>query len=136
MRVGTCPIGVWQGDNHRNKTPIKFMEIKDVLYDNVDSVWENEEDCPDATLIKNDYFGKDAVVANIPAWRVKDKGLVFVEGVYCSYDDETDGYDPDWGITLIYEDTDDLDLDKFVYFEQGMPSVAIHNYLTMKNQNN
>ena len=108
-----------------------MKEIKDVLYENVDSVWENEEENPpEYTVIKNDYFGRDAVVVNLPAWRVTDKGLIFVDGVYCSYDDSTGGHEPDWGITLVYEDTDDLDLDKFVYFEQGIPSTAIHNYLS------
>lgn len=112
------------------------MEIRDTLYGVIDSYLDSEDYTEETALIKNDYFGKDAVVAYLPAWRVDDKGVIFVEGVYCSYNDETNEYDPDWEITLIYEDTEDLDLDKFVYFEQGTPTTAIHNYLCLKNQNN
>ena len=32
------------------------------------------------------------------------------------------------------DDFDDFDISKFVYFDSSSPSVAIHNYLYMKNQ--
>ena len=110
------------------------MEFKQVLYKDIDDAldkYDYEEDMDvDIIPIENDI-----ILLSSPIWCVTDKNLCFVEGVYCNRND-TEGFDPDWSATVIYEGTGEPDLSKYAYFEQGTPAVAIHNYLTMKNQNN
>lgn len=110
------------------------MEIKQVLYKDIDDALETQTESEETTIIK--VSEEDAIVAYAPVWKVTDKGVFFVEGVWCVYNETLDTLEPDWSVTLVYEDTENFDIDKFDYFEQGTPTVAIHNYLTMKNQNN
>lgn len=110
------------------------MEIKQVLYKDIDDVLETQTESEETTIIK--VSEEDAIVAYAPVWKVTDKGVFFVEGVWCVYNETLDTLEPDWSVTLVYEDTENFDIDKFDYFEQGTPTTAIHNYLYMKNQNN
>ena len=112
--------------------------VKEVEFDLIDEVIEKYiesgefEECMEDFEIRNDdEFGDDLVILSSPAWRVKGKGLIFVEGTYFSL--QNGQYEPDWSITMIYKDVpdDELDLSNFIYFEQGGPSSAVHNCLTM-----
>ena len=66
-------------------------------------------------------------------YKLHDVGVIIAEGVYCSYDEDTDDLMPDWGCTLIYNTIDaaHLDLNDYTYFEQDPPYIALHNYKTM-----
>jgi len=107
------------------------MMIKDIKYDQLQDL---EDSCDGEFygnfLIRNEQIGKDVIVLNAPFWRVKDKGIIFAEGVYCNCDDKTGDLNPDWAVTVIYKDvdTDKFNPQDFVYFEQDPPSTAIHNY--------
>ena len=120
------------GRANHNKNPHDFMEIKQVLYNDIDEALETQTETEETEIIK--VSEEDAVVVYAPIWKVADKGVCFVEGVWCVYNETLDLLEPDWSVTLVYEDDENIDLDKFVYFEQGTPTTAIHNYLTMKNQ--
>lgn len=114
------------------------MEIKQVLYSDIDEalerLYEEDYDPDDTEVIR--VGEEESVVAYAPVWHVTDKGIYFVEGVWCNYNETTNILEPDWSVTLIYDDDKDFELDKFVYFDSSSPSVAIHNYLFMKNQKN
>lgn len=114
------------------------MEIKQVLYSDIDEALERlYEEVDDPEYVKIGQVGEeDVVIAYAPVWHVTDKGIYFVEGVWCNYNETTNILEPDWSVTLIYDDDKDFELDKFVYFDSSSPSVAIHNYLFMKNQKN
>ena len=116
------------------------IKVREVKYDKIDEVLEKfiesgefEEDLIDFEIKDGEAFGEDLVILSSPAWRVTDKGLIFVEGTYFSL--QNGQYEPDWSITMVYEDVsdDELDLSKFIYFEQGSPASAVHNCLTMMN---
>ena len=106
------------------------MEIKNILYNDIDNALENTES-EDTEAIKID---NSIVLTYAPIWHVTDRGILFVEGVWCEFNDETKEYEPDWSVTLIYDDSKDLDLSNYDYYEQGVPTTAIHNYLRIKNQ--
>lgn len=114
------------------------MVIFNVKYSELEEEIENLVDTDSTGLycnefqIVNDSIGEEAcILAYGPAWRVTDKDVIVVEGVYCNYNKETDEYDPDWALTLVYKDVPDeeFDPDRFVYYEQDPPETAIHNYL-------
>ena len=94
------------------------MEIKQVLYKDIDDVLETQTESEETTIIK--VSEEDAIVAYAPVWKVTDKGVFFVEGVWCVYNETLDTLEPDWSVTLVYEDTENFDIDKFDYFEQGI----------------
>lgn len=106
------------------------MEIKDVLYDDIDDALDRQEEFESTAVIKINE--EESVVAYSPVWHVTDKNVYFAEGVWCIYNETTNTLEPDWSVTLIYDEADELD--KFTYFDSSSPSVAIHNYLYMKNQ--
>ncbi len=114
---------------------IKREEISDTL----ERLYEEEqENCSsysmyDVTEIKNDDIGEDCIIADGIAFRVTDLELIFVEGTYCSFDEETGECEPDWSLTLIYDNVpdDEFDVQKYVYFEQDPPETAIHNFLNI-----
>lgn len=114
------------------------MVINNVKYDEIDEALnrfydsEQAEDLYDEVIISDEeHLGDDAIVAMAPAWRVTDKGLIFMEGMYCNRSRITGELEPDWSLTLIYADAADEKFDpyRWVYFEQDAPSVTIHNYL-------
>ena len=113
------------------------MKILDVKYEDIDKTTGaleesgNPDELWEEEMIQDETTGNDAIFTCGPAWRVTDRNLIFMEGVYCNYNEETKEYDPDWSLTLIYEDTDDEKFDayEYVYFEQDPPAVSIHNYL-------
>ena len=113
------------------------MVINNVRYDEIDEALnrfydsEQVEDVYDEVLIDEDSLGGDVIVANAPAWRVTDKGLIFMEGVYCNRSRLTGELEPDWSLTLIYADVPDeaFNPNRWIYFEQDPPTTAIHNYL-------
>lgn len=108
------------------------MEIKDVLYDDIDDALDRQEEFESTAVIKINE--EESVVAYSPVWHVTDKGVYFVEGVWCIFNETANTLEPDWSVVLVYDDSDDFDISKFVYFDSSSPSVAIHNYLYMKNQ--
>ena len=115
------------------------MTIEEVKYDELEQVLDELADSDDlfdyedeGVVIENEpHLGKDVIVVQGPAWRVTDKGLIVAEGVYCNYIEKVDAYEPDWALTLVYEDVPDDEFDpaRYVYFEQDPPMTAIHNYL-------
>ena len=106
------------------------MEIKDVLYDDIDDALDRQEESEDIEVI--DISEEDSVVVYSPIWHVTDKNVYFAEGVWCIYNERMHTLEPDWSVTLVFDEV--VELDKFVYFDSSSPSVAIHNYLYMKNQ--
>lgn len=106
------------------------MEIKDVLYDDIDDALDRQEESEDIEVI--DISEEDSVVVYSPIWHVTDKNVYFAEGVWCIYNESMHTLEPDWSVTLVFDEV--VELDKFVYFDSSSPSVAIHNYLYMKNQ--
>ena len=117
------------------------MTIIDVKYDELDKALDELADSDDldrfedeGAVIEDDHLGNDIVVVQGPAWRVVDKGVIVAEGVYCNYLEEMKAYDPDWSLTLVYNDVPDEEFDpaRWVYFEQDPPTTAIHNYLYAK----
>lgn len=107
------------------------MEIKDVLYDDIDDALDRQIDLGYVDLVK--ISEEDSVIIYSPIWHVTDKNVYFAEGVWCIYNETANTLEPDWSVTLIYDDEVD-ELDKFTYFDSSSPSAAIHNYLYMKNQ--
>lgn len=107
---------------------LKFEEIEDYL----EQIYEQEAftDYEDY-MIQNSSLEKDMIIAYAPICRVTDLGLIFMEGTYCQYNEETDTAEPDWSLTLIYEDVPDEEFkpENYLYFEQDSPTVSIHNFL-------
>ena len=67
------------------------IKVREVKYDKIDEVLEKfiesgefEEDLVDFEIKDGEAFGEDLVILSSPAWRVTDKGLIFVEGTYFS----------------------------------------------------
>ena len=113
------------------------MKILDVTYEDIDDAIdkyldseEAEQEDDEGYLLKGEDLGEDIIIAQGPAWRVTDKNLIFMEGVYCTFIEELDAYDVDFSLTLIYEDVPDekFNPENYVYFEQDPPMTAIHNY--------
>lgn len=107
------------------------MKVIDIMYDDITDSYENVNTELE-TEVNSDIFGDDDFVLIIgDAYRVVDKGLIYAEGIYFTYSSYSECYEPDWDITLIYDDVEndeDFDPNKFVYFEQGTAHTAIHNY--------
>ena len=108
---------------------LKYADIERFL----ENFYENEEfaDCDEHEITNEEEIGRDMIVTSGPICRVTDLGLIFVEGVYFRYDEATDTLEPDWSLTLIYDDVTDAEFDahKYLYFEQDGPSMSIHNFL-------
>ena len=112
------------------------MVIKNCEYDRleeeIDKFYEADDyyDEMEEIPITNEIGVDDAVVAYAPAWRVTDKNIIIMEGVYCNRL-STGQLEPDWSLTLVYDDVpdDQFDPDMWLYFEQDGPAVSIHNYL-------
>lgn len=109
---------------------VKYSELEDEIERLVDSdttgAYEEE-----FLIVNENIGGGDSILAVGPAWRVTDKGVIVMEGVYCNYNQETGEFDPDWALTLVYQDVPDEEFDpeRYVYYEQDPPGTAIHNYL-------
>lgn len=100
--------------------------IDDLMYDPED-VWL--ENCIEIT--NEDQFGKDMIIAPSVAYRLIADNLIVVEGEYCNYEEDTDTYEPDWSVTLVYENVEndnDFDPNKWLYMEQGTVSSTVHNF--------
>ena len=98
----------------------------DKLDQNIETLAESgeQDNYTDHALIHKDVEEGDVIVAYEPAWRVADLGIIVAEGVYCNPE-------PDWSLTLIYEDVpdDEFDPDEWLYYEQDPPVTAIHNFM-------
>lgn len=111
------------------------MQIKNILYpyldEAIDNYYASEEPEEEGHVILNESIGSDAIMTFGPAWRVLDKNLIVVEGIYSNYNPDTKEWEPDWSLTLIYDNVPDnqFDINKYVYFEQDPPTTSIHNYL-------
>jgi len=117
------------------------MKIKNILYayldEAIDAYCEQEEFDEEEYVIQDESIGNDAIITFGPAWRVLDKSLIIVEGTYCNYNPDTKEYDPDWSLTLIYDNVPDklFNVNKYVYYEQDAPMTSIHNYLRVTRPN-
>lgn len=93
------------------------------------------ENYTEEALVTRDINEGDAVVAFEPAYRVVDKNLIAVEGDYCVPNEESGTLEPDWSLTLIYENVPDeeFDADNWLYLESGgSVGTAIHNFTNFK----
>lgn len=113
--------------------------MKDILYSEIDDVLAEasiSEEMFDEIELKGDRVGDGVILTYGDTYRVTDKGIIFIEGTYCYYSEETGVLEPDWSLTMIYEDVSDNDFDlySFLGYEQSTPSVAIHNYLYFAEQ--
>lgn len=112
------------------------MIILDSSYDELDDKIERLSDSneygEEVLVSVND---DEAIVLFEPAWRITDKDLIAVEGVYGNYDKETRDFEPDWALTAIYDNVanDDFQVENWLYLEQDSPVVTIHNYLYLIN---
>ena len=106
-------------------TDVYYSQIEDVIAESI----ANEE-MYDEHEVTGDGLGDDAIVTFGETYRVIDKGIIFVEGTYFNWNEETGVLEPDFSLTLIYEDVADeeFDYDNYLYFEQDGPEVAIHNF--------
>jgi hypothetical protein len=92
----------------------------------------DEDEFNEETVIETDEFGdNDLIMLFGPAVRLSELGLIIASGVFLQYCEDTGLNEPDWDICLIYEDVpdDEFDPTKFVYFEQGVETSAISNYM-------
>lgn len=105
---------------------LTLEELQD--YENNEEFYEDLMD--DFVEISSPEFEPDTVVATAIAYRIKGEGMIAIEGEYCAYNEETGECEPDWGITLLYDDCDDEEFDpnNWLYFEQGTIWSALHNY--------
>ncbi len=110
-------------------TDCYFSQIDDVIQEAID-----EGELYDEHEIVSDELGDDCIVTFGDAYRVLDKGLIFVEGTYFARDEETGELSPDFSLTLIYDDVSDeeFDFNNYLYFEQDGPAVSIHNFMRAK----
>ena len=117
------------------------MKIKNILYayldEAIDNYYADEEFEEESHVILNESIGADAIMTFGPAWRVLDKGLIVVEGIYSNYNPDTQEWESDWSLTLIYDNVPDeqFNINKYVYFEQDPPMTSIHNYLRAVHPN-
>lgn len=116
-----------------------MIEIKNVLYSDIDTeiekLYENGFDGEYAVIQNEESLGKDYILAETTAWRVTDRNLIFVEGIYYSFRGNGT-HKPDFSLTLIYENVKDdkqFDINKYLYFEQDSPMTSIHNFLNVVN---
>ena len=114
-----------------------MIKIKNVLYNDIDTeiekLYENEVENEYVVVQDEESLGKDYILAETTAWRVTDKNLIFVEGIYYNYEG-VNKYNPDFSLTLIYENVKDdkqFDINKYLYFEQDSPMTAVHNFLNI-----
>ena len=108
--------------------------MKDILYADIDDVLEKaviSEEMFDDVELRGGRVGDGVILTYGDTYRVTDKGVIFVEGTYCNYDEETGELEPDWSLTVLYEDVPDGDFDKYSFlgYEQDAPAVAIHNFI-------
>lgn len=113
------------------------ITIKDVTYDEIETLLDTEEieEYFDETdIIQNEDLGKDAIIVYPPAYRVTDKNLIFLEGTYCNYDYEKGEFEPDFSLTLIYDNVkndESFNLKEYLYFEQDYPKTTVYNFLNI-----
>lgn len=93
------------------------------------------EDYMGEAVITKNVADEDMIVAYEPAFRITDKNLIAIEGVYYAKDDATNSLESDWLLTLIYENVEDSDFDvnNWIYFEASSISSAVYNYLNFIN---
>lgn len=107
---------------------IILNSLYDDLEEKIESISADTEYGDDKLVSVND---EEAILLFEPAYRVTDKNIIAVEGVYGSYDEKTRDFQSDWSLTAIYDNvTDDkFNVEKWLYIEQDAPVVAIHNFL-------
>lgn len=90
-----------------------------------------------ALVTVDDAEDGDAIAVDEPAYRITDKNLIVVEGVYC--ENNAGRLERSWSLSLIYEDVPDADFnpDNYIYFESGGdPIAAVYNYLALQERSN
>ena len=114
---------------------VKYDELQEYL-DNVDEHGEDPE-FEEETIVNTKEFGEgDFILLLGPAYRVPDKNLIFASGLFYDYNEDEGKAEADWDIVLIYEnveDDEDFDPEQYLYFEQGLPMAAIHNFEHYRN---
>lgn len=118
------------------------MVILDFEYSELDK--EIDYLCESGKL--DDYMGEAIVTKNVadgdlivvyePAFRITDKNVIAIEGVYYAKDEDTNRLESDWSLTLIYKNVEDseFDADNWIYFESGgVIASAVYNYLNFIN---
>lgn len=109
---------------------VKYDELQEYL-DNVDEHGE-DPDFEEETIVNTTEFAEgDFILLIGPAVRVPDKNLIFASGLFYDYNEAEGKAEADWDIVLIYENVEDdegFDPERYLYFEQGLPTSAIHNF--------
>jgi hypothetical protein len=108
---------------------MKFIDITEIELSESDDLYMFE-DIDEYIEIKSAAGVNDCVIAPAVAFRIVRSGLIVIEGDYCSCNEETKQCEPDWTISLVYEDVEDEEFDpeRWLYFEQGTAWSAVHNY--------
>ena len=104
----------------------------DELDDKIERLSDSDEYGEEVLVSVND---DEAIVLFEPAWRITDKNLIAVEGIYGNYDQKARNFKPDWALTAIYDNVPDgdFDIENWLYLEQDSPVMTIHNYLYLIN---
>ena len=105
------------------------MEIVNIFYEELPPEYE-EFHFGEEIEIEPEEWDDATIIIYAPFYRVEDKDLIYAEGIFCNYDEETNTLEPDWDLVLIYENVEDNKFDptKYLYFEQGTEMSAIHNF--------
>ncbi len=107
---------------------------QDMIIINIENIEEidrlNEQvDVYDEIIeVTNEDLGEDRIIITGPLYRLKGTSIIFAEGDYCAYDEETDDVVPDFSVSLLYDEKDGLDLNNPVYWEQDPIGTMFHNY--------
>ena len=89
------------------------MKLSDVDSIELEDVMLHEAEKTDSYLI----------LVNDTKVLVKELGITMQAGVYCEWDIDKETYDPDFAVTVIYEEGKEG-----FYFEQDPMLTALHNY--------
>lgn len=106
-----------------------YKELDSLL----EKTYESDDYTQSFTIELKDSDVKDNIVAFVPIYVLTDLGISVMEGLYQNFDVESNTYQADFDLTLIYDtiDVENLNLCNYVYWEQDPPTVAIHNYLNI-----
>ena len=111
------------------------MEIKDITYNELEKILEESYDS-ELPWLDNLIEAEDTYFIEVSDnfYRIKDKGIIIAEGICYTKTDEE--YQPDFDLTVIYDDVpnEEFDMEKYIYWEQDPPNVAIHNFFNIVNR--
>ena len=97
----------------------------------------NESD--DMLAFCNDYIANidccddDFIAISGPMFRLRSTSLIIATGTYCTYNEDTGEYEPDFNVSLLYYAPDEPDFDMPpLYWDQGSPASMFHDYVVMQ----